>query len=453
MPLQPSEVATLTALRKQLTSTSTNDKLLLGYYDTEQAFEHIGLALPPSYRRAYDVITSDASVIVDSVVERQQVRSLVLPDEETSDATLQAIWDGSNMDSQLRMFNTARRLYGRAFLSVATNEADEERPLMRAESPLEMAGVIDERREVMTAAARFYGKDEQTGRTPAYATLYLPDVTIWVGWSRDRRRWLEIDRDEHHMGEVPIFMHLNRRLTSSWSGRTVLTKSVRSLIDGLCRDLTNMQFAVEAHGIPRIFMTGVARGDFIDKDGKPLPQWAAYYNAIHTVTDPQAKVGQLSASDLKNFEAAQLVYVKELVKATSLPASYFGVTTANPPAEGSIVGEEKRLVRMTESENTDVGTTLGWAMGTCYRFATGVAVPGNRVRVDWHDPSTPTIAQRMDAVVKAKQAGILSREGAWDEMGWTPARKAKERAYFAAEQASDPEMQVALGLLTGDGGS
>lgn len=35
--------------------------------------------------------------------------------------------------------------------------------------------------------------------------------------------------------------------------------------------------------------------------------------------------------------------------------------------------------------------------------------------------------------MKAKQAGIVSREGAWDELGWSEARKAKERAYFDAE--------------------
>ena len=451
MPLQPSEVATLDALRKQLSELGSHDKTVLAYYDTEQAFEHMGLALPEDYRIAYDVITSDASVVVDSVVERQQVRSLILPDEETASDRLQAVWDGSNGDAQLRMFNTDRRLYGRAFMSVATNEKDEARPLVRAESPLEMAGVIDERREVMQAAARFYGRDPQTGRSPIYATLYLPNVTVWVAWSCDRSRWLEVDRDEHRLGEVPIFMHLNRRLTASWQGRSVLTRGVRSLIDGLCRDLTNMQFAVESHGIPRIFMTGVAKGDFVDEAGNPLPQWAAYFNAIHTLKDPAAKIGQLLASDLQNFKAAQAVYTQEMVKATGLPASTFGVTTANPPAEGSIVGEEKRLVRMTENENVDVGTTLGWVMGMAYRFATGEAVSGNRVRVDWHNPATPTVAQRMDAVVKAKQSGILSREGSWDELGWSEARKAKERAYFAAE-ADDPEMQLARELI-GDAAS
>ena len=42
-----------------------------------------------------------------------------------------------------------------------------------------------------------------------------------------------------------------------------------------------------------------------------------------------------------------------------------------------------------------------------------------------------------------KSVGILSREGAWDELGWSEARKAKERTYFDAE-AIDPVIERVL---------
>ena len=448
MTLKPSEVDLLSKLHRQLSDGYASDELMLRYYEGRHRFAHIGLALPPQYRREYDIVTGGAETVVDAVVDRQQVKALVLPGEETADARLRAIMDGSNMESQMQMFNRDRRLYGRAFMSVATNERDEERPLIRVESPREMAGFIDQRHEVVTAAARFYGEDETTKRSPTFTTLYTPSETVWAGWSHISQRWLEIDRDTHRMGESPIFMHLNRRLSGSWRGSSAITPSVRSIIDGACRNLTNMQFAIESHGIPPIFMTGVARGDFIDKDGKPLPQWEAYYNAIHALSNPAAKIGQLEAADLTNFEKAQAVYIREMVQSTGFPASYFGVTTANPPAEGSIVGEEKRLTKRTRVESADVGITLGWAAAMAYWFATGVRVRGNQVRVEWHDPETPTIAQRMDAIVKAKQAGILSREGAWDALGYSEARKAKERAYFAAE-LNDPTIQLARDLMGG----
>ena len=453
MTLKPSEVDLLSKLYAGLGATAKSDETLLRYYESRQRFQHIGLALPPSYREAYNVVTSGPAVVVDTVVDRQQVRAFVLPGEEQADDTLLSIAQGSNLDAQLQMFNRDRRIYGRSFLSVGTNELDSGRPLVRVESPREMSGIIDQRHEVATAAARFYGRDPQSGQAPAFATLYLPNVTVWVGWSAQSGRWLEVDRDDHRLGEVPIFMHLNRRTSGSWQGRSALTPSVLSIVDGACRNLTNMQFAIEAHGIPRVWMTGVARGDFADKDGKPIPQWEAYFNAIHALTDPGAKVGQLTASDLKNFETAQTMYAREMAQATGYPADYFGVTSVNPPAEGAIRGAESRLIRRVESENVEVGMTLGWAMATAYQFATGQRVDGNRVRVDWFDPATPTVAQRMDAVVKAKQSGIVSREGAWDELGWSEARKARERAYFAAEAISDPATQAALAVMNGAAGA
>ena len=78
-----------------------------------------------------------------------------------------------------------------------------------------------------------------------------------------------------------------------------------------------------------------------------------------------------------------------------------------------------------------------------YQFATGEKVNGGRVKADWFDPGTPTVSQREDALAKRRAAGVLSREGYWDELGWSEARKAKERAYLAQERAEDLDPYLA----------
>src|SRR5690606_21626426 len=97
-----------------------------------------------------------------------------------------------------------------------------------------------------------------------------------------------------------------------------------------------------------------------------------------------------------------------------------------------------------ERVNTFQGTALGWTMALALRFATGEWVEGNRVKVEWFDPATPTIAQRMDAVTKAVSVGILPREGAWDELGYSEAKKSQLRGYFEAEMAGgiDPYLMA-----------
>lgn len=435
MALTPSEVETIDRLKRSLDARTLDDELLLRYYLGRQRVEQLGMAIPPAMRR-FLVITNWCRTVVDTINSRQQVRSLILPGEETTDPRLRDIWDSNDLSAHLQMFNRDRMIYGRAFMSVGANEENGDLPFVRVESPREMVAEVDRRREIITAAARFYGGDD--GRGPTKVTLYLPDVTVWVERGEDGR-WYEVDRDPHKLGVVPVVMHLNRRLSGGWSGESQMT-DVIPLVDAAARSLTNLQFAQEAHGIPRMYMTGVAKGDFIDANGDPIPQFEAYFDAIHTLTDAQGKVGQLDAADLKNFQTSLDIYGAQASVATGFPLRKFGISAVNPPTEGSIRAEETDLVRSVEAQNEEVGMTLGWAGALALRFATGNVVEGNRVRVDWFDPATPTVSQREDALAKRRASGVLSREGYWDELGWSEARKAKERAYFEQENA-DPTLE------------
>jgi hypothetical protein len=191
-----------------------------------------------------------------------------------------------------------------------------------------------------------------------------------------------------------------------------------------------------------MWMTGVAKGDFIDEAGQPIPQFEAYFDAIHTLSKADAKIGQLSAADLKNFETAMNVYGTQAAVTTGFPGRYFGLRASEPPAEGAIRADETTLNRSIESQNEEVGMTLGWVGALTLRFRTGDWVQGGRVRADWFYPATPTVSQREDALAKRRAAGVLSREGYWDELGWSEARKAKERAYFAAEDLDPIARQI-----------
>ena len=441
MALTSSELELIEAHSVELSSRSNDDELNLRYYQGRQRVEQLGMAIPPAMRQ-FLVVTNWCRTLVDTINARQQVRSLSLPGEEDFDPTLRAISDASNLDAHVSMFNLDRQIYGRAFMSVGANEDDTDLPLIRAESPREMSAFADVRREKMTSAARLYGADDiATGAK--FCTLYLPEGTIWA--EKQNGKWREVDRDSHDLGEVPVVMHLNRRLSGSFVGESQMTDII-PLVDAAARSLTNLQFAQEAHGIPRMYMTGVKQGDFVDEHGKPIPMFEAYFDAIHMLSEKDAKIGQLDAADLKNFETALTIYGKEAAAVTGFPARYFGLTTANPPSENTLKGEEAALVRSVEQQNSQVGVTLGWVGGLAIRFATGDWVRGKRVNAHWFDPGTPTVSQRADAVVKlaSGERPILSREGAWDELGWSEARKDRERGYFEAEAEllTDPYLRT-----------
>jgi len=444
--LSPSEIQTIDRLRQQWESQGRADELNLRYYLGRQRVEQLGMAIPQSMRR-FLVVANWPRVVVDTMRSRQRMRSMMLAGEDAVNPQLLAARRATNLDAHLAMFETDVLVYGRGFLSCGSNEAAPDSPLVRAESPRQMVAEVDIRTETMLAAARFYGTDEQTGATPTNVTLYLPEVTVWVARGGDGR-WVEVDRDPHGLGRVPIVMHLNRRRSGEWAGESEMSDII-PITDAAARSLTNMQFAQESHGIPRMWMTGVAKGDFVDASGKPIPQFEAYFDAIHTITDAAGKVGQLTAADLKNFQTALEIYGTQASIETGFPARYFGLLPTNPPTEGSIRADESTLVRSIESQNVELGISLGWAGALAYRLATGRSVEGNQVRTDWFDPATPTVSQREDALAKRRAEGVLSREGYWDELGWSEARKAKERAYFEAE-ALDPVTRAVVAGVNAD---
>jgi hypothetical protein len=420
--LTPEESALIESLSQDASRYERQDALMSQYYEGEQVLLHMGLAVPPELRM-FTTVINWCRVMVDTIENRQDVKAILLPGEERANDRLRAIWEANNLDSDLTLLNLDRMIYGRYFLSVGANEDDDSLPLVTVESPRQMTVRIDPRKRVIEAALRLYGRTEDDP-DPKLGTLYLPNVTVWI--EKGDKGWAEVDRDEHNLGRVPVIAGFNRRRSGEWLGRTQMADII-PVVDAAARTLTNLQLAVETHAVPQKWVLGVSKGDFVGKDGQPLPEWLAYYSAIWANQNKDAKVGQFAASDLKNFHETVNLYGQLASTVTGFPARYFGQFTTNPPAEGAIRADENQMVKSIERQNTQVGTTLGWAMGLAWRFATGEWVDGNRIATEWFDPGTPTLSQREDALSKRRASGVLSREGYWDDLGWSEARKDRER--------------------------
>lgn len=427
MALSAEELDIVQRLEKRFSVVNGRDERLSKYYDGQQRLEQIGLAVPPELAR-FETVVNWPRVVVDTLAHRQDVKALLRPGSDVADSGLHELWRANNLDADLALLLTDLYVYGRAFMSVGANEDDPSAPLISVESPRELTVEVDSRRRRVDAALRLYDVENWRARA---ATLYLPDVTVWL--VRDGSKWVESERDVHQLGRVPIVMLLNRRRTGDWSGRSEMSDII-PLTDAAARSLTNLQFAGETLAVPQRYALGASKGDFVDQHGKPLPVWEAYWGKFLALTNKDAQMGQLAGADLKNFHETVRHYGQLASSVTGFPARFFGLYTSNPAAEGAIRAEESQLVKTVERKNTEIGGALGWVMGIAERFRTGEWVDSNRVHVEWHDPSTPTFAQKADALQKlAGGVPIISRQGAWDEMGWSEARKAREEEYFRVE--------------------
>lgn len=399
------------------------------YYRGRQVIQSIGIAVPAELR-SFVFPLNWPRIVVDSVVQRQQVKSFSMPDDDKVSNELRELWEYNNMESQQVLLHTETRVQGHGFVCVGANPDDSKHPLISVESSRNMIARIDPRTRTVESALRVYFNPWENG-TPDYATLYTPEYTLWL--EKQHGKWMMTGRNDHHLGVVPVVQFLNRPRAGDFLGESEMADVVQPT-DMAARAILDLQIAMETHAVPGKWAIGVTHNDFIDaKTGKPASAIKTYFNSMLTSKNANAKFGQFTASDLSNFKTVIDLLSEQMSAITGLPMRYFGMNTANPAAEGAIRADELRLVKNVELKNAVDGDSWSQVMAVAHKLATGDDINANLVRCDWEDPNTPTYAQRADAITKLMASGILSREGAWDELGWSEARKDKEREYFAKQ--------------------
>lgn len=442
MALSDDERRILAELEPKLSDTALDR--LDGYYDGAQRLEQLGLAIPPQLKR-FTVIVSWPQVAVDAVEERLDVEGFRWPGQEDADDELWRVWQSNDMDGQAQQAHLDALIYGRSYVCVGSNEDDKETPLITAESPREVVTIQDPRTRVTKAALRLW-RDEESNEN-ASATLYLPDVTVWLAWGAGG--WVEVDRDEHRLGRVPVVPLLNRARTRRLCGVSEMAPVI-PLTDAAARALTNAQIAQETHAVPQRGVLGATQGDFVDAEGKPLTTWEAYFGAVWLIGNEQAKSFQFDSADMQNFERMVNLYARLTSGVAGLPPNYLGLAADDASSADAIRSREARLVKRCERKQSLFSGAWEQVMALVVRLRDGDWDPDTKLlETVWRNPATPTRAQQADAAVKLVQAGIIPREAAWEDLGYGPARRQKLREQFAAQAADDPVASIARGLAEG----
>ncbi|MEU0885672.1 phage portal protein [Lentzea sp. NPDC005914] len=160
--------------------------------------------------RLRSVVINWPQLIVDSLDERLDVTGFRLGGEAAADRELWHIWQSNRLDLHSEQAHVDALALDRSYAIVGSNEKDRSTPLVTVESPLEVHVDLDPRtREVRAALKRQYEEDGD-GYTEAYATLYLPNETVWYTSDNGGDTWSELNRDEPGMGTVPVVSIINR---------------------------------------------------------------------------------------------------------------------------------------------------------------------------------------------------------------------------------------------------
>ncbi len=388
---------------------------LNSYYEGTQPLTYMH---PEVFREVSDriqpVIIAWPQLVVDAIEERLDVEGFRLPDEEGEDKDLWRVWQSNDMDEQSQLGRVDALVMKRSYLSVGTNEDDEDTPLMSAESPLEMFADIDPRTRRERAALRRVVDDGTYAREPERAaTLYLPDSTVWYGYGKDG--WAEEDRDNHGLGLPPVVSLVNRgRLSTSRIRLPLAVGSARygqselapiiPLSDSANKIATDMMLAAEGEALQVRGFFGIGPEDLVDERGNKLTAYQALFKRFLTIpvgSNEGAREFSFAGADLSNFHESINSFARLVASISGLPPDYLGLATDNPASAESRLAGEIRLIKRAERKHSPFGGAYERAGRLVKRFQEKDWDPKYRLlETRWRDPSTPTVAQSADAAIK-----------------------------------------------------
>jgi hypothetical protein len=444
------------------------------YYEGRQPLTYMH---PEIFRELQDrirpVVIGWPQLVVDTVEERLDIEGFRLPDDDVGDKDLWRVWQDNDLDEQSQLGHVDALVMRRSYVAVGTHEDDlargsqrdrrQDTPLVTVESPLEVFADIDPRNRRVRAALRRVQETNSIARvTERYATLYLPDETIWFDWAGG---WREIDRDRHKLGEVPVVPIVNRarlrhsRRTGVGALRTQYGTSELSpiipLSDAANKLATDMMVAAEFVAIPLRGFWGLAPGDLVDEKGNRLTALQAIMGRFLTLAEEGGREFQFNAASLDNFHRSINELARLVAAVAGLPPHYLGFSTDNPASADAIRSAEARLVKRAERKQRAFGGSWEQVMRLVRRLQSGDWDPRlKRLEVQWRDASTPTVAQKADATVKLFNLPkpIVTRRQAREDLGYTDVQIRRMEEDDRREAAQDPIAELSRQLAGGGSG-
>lgn len=451
LDLTPDEWVRMLLFRHQLELDQLS--MLNCYYEGTQPLSYLHPELLAELGpQMQQVVINWPRLVTDAVENRLDVTGFRLPNADSSDSEMWRVWKANGMALQSQQAHIDALVMRRSYIIIGANPDDSNTPRITAESALQMYAYYDPAtRRCQAAVKRWHDTDPFTGTLlNQWATLYLPNATHFYKFGSDLG-WQEIDRDNHDLGRPPVVTLANR-------GRLLVPGGISELADiipisnAACKIATDMMLGAEYHAIPRRWALGFDQQDFVDKNGNPLSIWSRLAGRIWSTAknrkDDGVEVGQFPESDLKNFHSTIELLARVASAQAALPPNYLGLTADDAASDAAIRSREATLVKRAERKCGAFGDGYEEAQRIVRRFQTGEWDPELlELETLWADPATPTYAQKADAAVKLKVAGIVPREQTWEDLGYSSAQQGRMRAMFADErtQALGPEFSALMG--------
>lgn len=410
-----------------------------GYYSGSPEIQALGMTIPPELLKLKTVINWNRQH-VNSIDQRLDIDGFRLAKAAEADEQCWDIWQFNNLDEGSQQCHREALIYGTAYVCIGHNEDDPSMPIITVEPASSMTVEIDPRTRKVTKALRVYSLD-RLHTEATHATLYTDtEVKFFVRSAfagGGREVWIsdpEIQDYDHGLDECPVVPFYNNQPLGEFAGQSEMDDLI-PIVDAAARAMTNLQGALELHALPQRYVAGASPEEYVDDQGNPIPAFQVYLGRIWNFSDPETKVGQFQAGDLRQFAEVLNHYAQIASSLTGQPPHFFGLSTDSPPSADAIRSSESRLVKLAERKAS--AFSEGWEKVMRIALKLAGKKPNSesgddtkdtdttRLEVIWRNPATPTYEAKADAITKLVQAKIMPVQIAWEELGYGPEKRAQ----------------------------
>lgn len=378
---------------------------LNAYYEGKQRLAF----LSPDARDALDgrldrMASNICRLAVGALTERLRITGF-------TGADVWPAWLRNDLDQMAPIAHREALALGSAYVIVWADKLG--RSKVTVESARQVVALRDPGSRQVTAALKRWS---DTGAGVTNLVLYQPEVItrMEANGTEAATGWKTVEEIPNPLGVVPVveLANTDRLLTPGHSELDDLLP----LVDGLNKLLADMLVGSEYFARPRRWATGIELEE--DDSGEavnPYPE----ANRMMLAEDPAAKFGQLPGSDLAAYGNAVDVLLGQIMAVSALPPHMLGVTSDNPASADALRASEASLTARAEAKQAAFGRSWEQVARLMEAVDTGRDPDSIDVAVTWADPSTRSIAQEADAVVKLVQAGILPTSYALARLGYS----------------------------------
>lgn len=370
------------------------------YYDTEQAFKDLGIALPPQLKRARFVLGWGTQAVRKPAM-RSQFDGLRLPGSDDP-FELGQVLTQNRFALEFSQAVVSAYTHGMSLVTIAKGRPGEAPVQIQGHSAESSVALWDRRNRRLSAALTVGSlKDDK----PTEFTVYLPDVVLECsystgnGWSAERRA--------NSIGRVlAVPVTYDPQLRKPF-GRSRLSNSVMALSDMAVRAYVRMEGNAEFYSSPQIALLGVDAEAF--DGGLPESQKVKLAQdrliALTKDMDGEApKLQQLQQASMTPHSDMLRTVAMAFSGETGIPPSSLGIIHDQPAsAEAIRAAEHDLLVDVTYQNKFVLAEAVRDIAVLSVMVRDGLSEPPEeawRLSSRFSDPEFRSLSAQSDAVQK-----------------------------------------------------